>query len=94
LSLTSLKEKLIKIGAKVVGHGRYVAFQMAEVAIPQQMLQDYIAADRRTATAAATRASMRRSMVMRSRAIEGRSTSRCQRKWPDQTSTAVRKRQR
>ena len=27
-SLTSLKEKLIKIGAKVVSHGRYVAFQM------------------------------------------------------------------
>jgi hypothetical protein len=26
-SLTSLKEKLIKIGAKVVSHGRYVAFQ-------------------------------------------------------------------
>ena len=33
-SLTSLKEKLIKIGVKVVRHGRYVAFQMAEVAIP------------------------------------------------------------
>jgi hypothetical protein len=30
-SLTSLKEKLIKIGAKVVTHGRYVAFQMAEL---------------------------------------------------------------
>jgi len=28
-SLTTLKEKLIKIGAKVVGHARYVAFQMA-----------------------------------------------------------------
>ena len=36
-SLTSLKEKLIKIGAKVVSHGRYVAFQMAEVAIPLQV---------------------------------------------------------
>jgi hypothetical protein len=33
-SLTSLKEKLIKIGAKVVSHGRYVVFQMAEIAIP------------------------------------------------------------
>jgi hypothetical protein len=31
-SLTSLREKLIKIGAKVVSHGRYVTFQMAEVA--------------------------------------------------------------
>ena len=36
-SLTSLKEKLIKIGAKVVGHARYVAFQMAEVAIPKSL---------------------------------------------------------
>ena len=34
--LTSLREKLIKIGAKVVSHGRYVTFQMAEVAIPRQ----------------------------------------------------------
>ena len=33
-SLTSLKEKLIKIGAKVVTHGRYVTLsQMAEVAV-------------------------------------------------------------
>jgi len=36
-SLTSLKEKLIKIGAKVVSHGRYVTFQLAEVAVPRQM---------------------------------------------------------
>jgi hypothetical protein len=35
-SLTSLREKLIKIGAKVISHGRYVAFQMAEVAVPRQ----------------------------------------------------------
>jgi hypothetical protein len=33
-SLSSLKEKLIKIGAKVISHGRSIAFQMAEVAIP------------------------------------------------------------
>ena len=32
-SLTSLKDKLIKIGAKVVSHSRYVIFQMAEVAM-------------------------------------------------------------
>jgi hypothetical protein len=36
-SLTSLKEKLIKIGAKVVSHGRYVVFQMAEVAISRTL---------------------------------------------------------
>jgi hypothetical protein len=41
-SLTSLKEKLIKIGAKVVSHGRYVAFQMAEVAIPRQIFQEIL----------------------------------------------------
>jgi hypothetical protein len=41
-SLTSLKEKLIKIGAKVVSHGRYVVFQMAEVAIARQMFQEIL----------------------------------------------------
>ena len=30
------------IGAKVVSHGRYVAFQMAKVAIPRQMFQDIL----------------------------------------------------
>ena len=41
-SLTSLKEKLIKIGAKVVRHGRYVAFQMAEVAVPRHLFVDIL----------------------------------------------------
>jgi hypothetical protein len=41
-SLTSLREKLIKIGAKVVSHGRYVIFQMAEVAVPQKMFQEIL----------------------------------------------------
>ena len=34
-SRKSLREKLVKIGAKVVSHGRYVTFQMAEVAVPR-----------------------------------------------------------
>ena len=38
-SLTTLREKLIKIGAKVVHHARYVTFQMAEVAVPRQLFQ-------------------------------------------------------
>ena len=59
-SLTSLKEKLIKIGAKVVSHGRYVAFQMAELAIPRKMSQEIFASDRGTTTAAATNARVRR----------------------------------
>jgi hypothetical protein len=41
-SLTSLKEKLIQIGAKVVSHGRYIAFQMAEVAIPRNLFADVL----------------------------------------------------
>ena len=41
-SLTSLREKLIKIGAKVVRHGRYVTFQMAEVAVPREMFADIL----------------------------------------------------
>jgi hypothetical protein len=38
-SLTTLREKLIKIGAKVVRHARYVVFQMAEVAIPRWLFK-------------------------------------------------------
>ncbi len=38
-SLTTLREKLIKIGAKVVGHGRYVTFQLAEVAVPRDLFR-------------------------------------------------------
>ncbi len=34
-SLTTLREKLIKIGAKVVRHARYVTFQLPEVAVPR-----------------------------------------------------------
>src|SRR3954471_16157982 len=33
-SLTTLREKLVKIGARIVRHGRYVVFQLAEVAVP------------------------------------------------------------
>jgi hypothetical protein len=41
-SITSLREKLIKIGAKVVSHGRYVTFQLAEVAVPRQMFAEIL----------------------------------------------------
>jgi hypothetical protein len=34
-SLTALREKLVKIGARIVRHGRYVVFQLAEVAVPR-----------------------------------------------------------
>lgn len=41
-SLTSLREKLVKIGAKVVTHARYVTFQMAEVAVPSQLFEEIL----------------------------------------------------
>jgi hypothetical protein len=41
-SLTNLREKLIKIGAKVVRHGRYVTFQMAEVAVSGRMFEEIL----------------------------------------------------
>ena len=31
----TLRDKLIKIGARVVPHARYVTFQLAEVAVPR-----------------------------------------------------------
>jgi hypothetical protein len=33
--LTTLKEELIKIGAKIVSSSRYGTFQLAEVAVPR-----------------------------------------------------------
>ncbi len=41
-SLTTLREKLIKIGAKVVCHGRYITFQLAEVAIPRALFVEIL----------------------------------------------------
>ncbi len=38
-SLTTLREKLVKIGAKVARHGRYVTFQLAEVAVPRDLFR-------------------------------------------------------
>ena len=32
----------MKIGAKVVRHGRYVIFQMAEVALPRELFQEIL----------------------------------------------------
>jgi hypothetical protein len=41
-SLTTLREKLVKIGAKVVAHGRYVTFQLAEVAVPRALFAEIL----------------------------------------------------
>ncbi len=41
-SLTTLREKLMKIRAKVVRHGRYITFQLAEVAIPRSLFANIL----------------------------------------------------
>jgi Transposase DDE domain group 1 len=41
-SLTTLRDKLIKIGAKIVSHARYVTFQMAEVAISRKLFREVL----------------------------------------------------
>jgi hypothetical protein len=41
-TMTTLREKVIKIGAKVVSHARYIVFQMAEVAVSQKMFADIL----------------------------------------------------
>ena len=38
-SLTTLREKVVKIGAKVIAHARYAVFQMAEVAVPRDLFR-------------------------------------------------------
>jgi hypothetical protein len=36
-SLTTIRETVVKIGAKVIAHARYAVFQMAEVAVPRDL---------------------------------------------------------
>jgi len=40
--LTTLRDKLVKIGAKVVRHGRYVTSQLAEVAVPRTLFAEIL----------------------------------------------------
>ncbi len=41
-SLTTLRKKLVKIGANIVSHGRYVTFQLAEVAVPRELFGEIL----------------------------------------------------
>jgi hypothetical protein len=54
----TLRDKLVKIGARIVRHGRYVVYQLAEVALPR-------ASDRSAQTRAAP--GMRGAAMRRSR---------------------------
>jgi hypothetical protein len=38
-NLTTLHEKLVKIGAKVVSHAKSLMFQLAEVVVPCQLFE-------------------------------------------------------
>jgi hypothetical protein len=51
-SLRTLLVKFIKIGAKVVNHGRYRVFQMAEVAVKRSLFAHVLARIRRLAVEA------------------------------------------
>jgi hypothetical protein len=42
-SLTTLREKVVKIGAKVIAHARYTTFQVAEVAVPRDLFRRILA---------------------------------------------------
>jgi Transposase DDE domain group 1 len=41
-SLTTLREKLVKFGARIVRHGRYVVFRLAEVAVPRSLFAEIL----------------------------------------------------
>jgi hypothetical protein len=41
-SLTTLREKLVKIGARIERHGRYVVFQLAEIAVPRAVFAEIL----------------------------------------------------
>ncbi len=41
-SLTTLRAKLVKIGAKVVRRSRYVTFQLAEMANPRRLFAEIL----------------------------------------------------
>lgn len=43
-SLTTLRERLVKIGARIVRHGRSIIFQMAEVLVCRALFQQVLAA--------------------------------------------------
>ena len=41
-SLSSIQLKLVKIGAKIIGHSKMTVFQMAEVAVPEKLFRSML----------------------------------------------------
>jgi hypothetical protein len=42
--MTTLRDRLVKTGAKIVHYGRSITFQMAEVMVPRGLFQRFLAA--------------------------------------------------
>ena len=40
--MTELRDRLVKIGAKIMRHGRLITFQMAEVMVPQALFAEIL----------------------------------------------------
>ena len=43
-SMTTLRDRLVKIGAKIVRHGRSITFQMAKVMVPCKLFEQILEA--------------------------------------------------
>jgi hypothetical protein len=43
-SMTTLRDRLVKIGAKIVRHSRSITFQMAEVMVPRGLFEKILSA--------------------------------------------------
>lgn len=41
--MTTLRERLVKIGARIVRHGRFITFQMAKVMVPRGLFKKFFA---------------------------------------------------
>src|SRR5262245_40627937 len=80
-SLTTLKEKLIKIGAKVVSHGRYIVFQMAKSQSHGRCSRRFCHLSRNCGCCR-HRHRHETSDLHASTATNGRSASECHAKWP------------
>jgi hypothetical protein len=42
--MTTLRDRLVKIGARIVRHGRSISFQMAEVMVSRELFQHILGA--------------------------------------------------
>ena len=41
-SLTTMRDKLVKIGAKIIPHARYVTFRLVQVTVPRNLFRQIL----------------------------------------------------